>query len=816
MSPVRRLRPRPPYVLSALLAVVLGAGAAALTDPAPVAQAEAASADHVRPAAQPAARAAEPRPRGAGTQRPIGPDPVVDLLAHGNLTMASNSVLTCDDSDGTVCSDTEGSNNGRTKFVKVDPNAPGPNASSAQLLLPAGANVLSARLYWQFNPTNTSTMGGTSGDINTGNQVFWKVPGGASYEQLTADTYDWFDQMVGGTPPEPLLAGGAVKDVTAEVKAAGPGSYTVADIQACAGRSSAQNFGGNNVGCWGGWSLVVAYEDQAEPLRYLQVWDGYQLLRDPNNATTITLGGIRTPATTAPKAIMGITVGDGDAPIAGDTLAVGSATDNLTLLPMPGPTGIGTDNAFTSRIDHVATDGTGTNITTRDPDPVNNYGYDARMIDVTGKIPAGSHQALVRISGAGDALEPQALWLALDALEPDLQVSKANTPPGSPDDNPPGLVGPGQTITYSFTVANRHQDGSSSDLDTATGVTVTDRIPVGTTFVAGSNPACQASGQTVTCTVADLAPGAEATVAFQVTVDDSTAVGTHLDDTATLHFRGSQTQREQERTSNTVRNTVAEVPGYTIVKTATPATARPGDTVRYRLQVTNTSQADAPGVTLTDDLSGLLNSAAYNNDAVADRGSVNFAGTTLTWTGDLPAGANATIDYSVTVHSPLAADAVLRNAVTSGTFPNNCPPGSTDPRCRAEVPVTVPSPSPSPTHSHSPTHSPRPTHSPSHSHSPTHSPSPSPTHSHGPSPSPSPTHSHSSSPSPSPSPSHSHSSNPNPSHSPEPGPTGPPHHGGHLPETGSDTARLLPLVGLAALGAVAAGALLVIRARRTR
>ncbi|MFD5437473.1 LPXTG cell wall anchor domain-containing protein [Kitasatospora sp. NPDC127067] len=781
------MRPRPPHVLSALLAVVLGAGAAALSVPAPAASAGPPEAVRARPAAnaaaQPAAkaegRAARPKPRGAGTQRPIGPDPVVDLLAHGNLTMASNSVLTCDDSDGTVCSDTEGSNNGRTKFVKVDPNAPGPNASSAQLLLPAGANVLSARLYWQFNPTGTSTNG-TSGDIDLGNRVSWKVPGASGYQQVTADTYDWFDQMVGGNPPEPLLAAGAVKDVTAEVRAAGAGSYTVADIQACSGRSSAQNFGGNNVGCWGGWSLVVAYEDTAEPLRYLQVWDGYQLLRDPNNSTTLTLGGIRTPATTAPRAVMGITVGDGDAPIAGDSLAVGSTPTDLALLPMPGPTGIGTDNAFTSRIDHVATDGTGANITTRDPDPVNNYGYDARIIDVTGKIPAGSEQALVRISGAGDALEPQAAWLALDALEPDLRITKANTPPGSPDDNPPGLVGPGETITYTFAVANRRQDGTSTDLDTATGVTVTDTIPAGTTFVPASNPACQASGQTVTCTVPDLPPGAEANVAFQVTVDASTAVGTHLDDTATLHFRGSQTQRAQERTSNTVRNTVAAVPGYTIVKTADPTTAKPGDTVRYRIQATNTSRTDAPGVTLTDDLSGVLNSAAYNNDTTADRGQVQFAGTALTWSGDLPVGATVTIDYSVTVRSPLAADAVLRNGVSSGTYANNCSQGSTDARCRTEVPVTVPSPSPSP--SPSPTPSPSP--SPSHSPSPTTSHSPHPTHSPG----------------------HSPTHVPPPDHG----------HGGQLPETGSNAARLLPVVGLTALGAVAAGVLLLIRARRTR
>ncbi len=469
--------------------------------------------------------------RGAGTQRPIGPDPAVSLLAHGNLTMAANSVLTCDDSDGSPCNDTEGSNNNRTKYVKSDPNAPGDNASAADLVVPAGAKVLSARLYWQFNPVNTSTAGGHSGDIARGDQVSWKVPGGSSYERLTADTYDWFDQQTGGTPT--LLAGAGVKDVTAQVQAAGPGSYTVADLQACDGRSSSADGGGSNVGCWGGWSLVVAYENAADPLRYLDVWDGFQLLRFPDNLATLTLGGIRTPATTAPAATLGVVVGDGDVQISGDQLLVGSGTADLTLLPLPGPTGVTTDNAFASRIDRVAADGTGTNVTTRDPNPVDNYGYDARTIDVTGKIPAAATQAVLRINGSGDALHPQAAWLAVDALEPDLQITKANSPAGTTDDNPPGNVEPGDTVTYSFAVANRHADGSTGDLDTATGVTVTDRLPAGTTYRSGSDPDCTAAGRTVTCTVPDLAPGATANVAFDVTVDADATGNGDLPDTGT-------------------------------------------------------------------------------------------------------------------------------------------------------------------------------------------------------------------------------------------------------------------------------------------
>ncbi|MCX5390478.1 hypothetical protein [Streptomyces sp. NBC_00094] len=713
--------------------------------------------------------------RGAGTERPIGPDPMVTLLTHGNLTMASNSVLTCDSSDGTVCSDTEGSNNGRTMFVKSDPNAPGPNASSAQLVIPAGATVLSARLYWQFNPTGTSTNG-TSGDLAKGDKVSWKVPGSGDYQQVTADTYDYFDQKVGGTPPEPLMAAGAVKDVTAEVKAAGAGTYTVADIQACSGRSSAQNDGGNNVGCWGGWSLVVAYEDPAEPLRYLQVWDGYQLLRDPDNLATLTLAGIRTPAGGPAAATMGVTVGDGDAPIAGDQALVGSEEGDLTELLMPGPTGIGTDNAFTSRIDEVAADGTGANITTRAPAPVNNYGYDARVLDVTGKIPADSSQVLLRINGAGDALEPQAVWLALEAREPDLQLTKANEPAGNTSDSPPGLVDPGDTITYTFTLANKRPDGGTSDLDTATGVTLTDELPAGTSYVDGSNPDCAATGSTVTCTSADLAPGASRTVSFKAKVAADTAPGTKLDDTATVAFEGKQTGREQKRTSNTVRNTVSSKPGYVIKKTADRTSAAPGDKVTYRIDVTNSGNTGLSRLTVTDDLSDLLDDATYDDDATATSGTTDYTAPRLSWTGDLGVGESARLTYTVTVEEPAAGDQQMTNTVVGDLPGGNCTAGGSDPDCTTTTEVVVP-PTPTPT--------PTPT-----------EPTPTPTE---PTPTPTPTE-----PTPTPEPSTS-TGGPAPTESGAPGP-GP----DVLPDTGS----LAGPAAIAATIAVVLGGVLAFAARR--
>src|SRR5262249_28983231 len=143
------------------------------------------------------------------------------------IAMASNSVLTC---QIRPCSE-DASNASPVVVVKTDPAAPGRTASAATLTLPAGAKVLNARLYWQLNAIASK---GTSGSQKIANQASIKPPGASSYARLTADTYDWFDALGNDSG---LTAHAGAKDVTALVDAAGAGSYTVADIQACSGQS---------------------------------------------------------------------------------------------------------------------------------------------------------------------------------------------------------------------------------------------------------------------------------------------------------------------------------------------------------------------------------------------------------------------------------------------------------------------------------------------------------------------------------------------------------------------------------------------------
>ena len=132
------------------------------------------------------------------------------------------------------------------------------------------------------------------------------------------------------------------------------------------------------------------------------------------------------------------------------------------------------------------------------------------------------------------------------------------------------------------------------------------------------------------------------------------------------------------------------IPALTIVKTADVSTTSPGGVVHYTVTVTNSGQTPYTGATYTDQMDGVLGDATYNGDAAATVGSVSFASPDMTWTGNLAAGASATVTYSVTVNNPDTGDLILTDTVVSATPGNNCPVGGTDPRCTVTVHDLVP------------------------------------------------------------------------------------------------------------------------------
>ncbi|CAL8975928.1 hypothetical protein PROP_01801 [Propionicimonas sp. T2.31MG-18] len=206
------------------------------------------------------------------------------------------------------------------------------------------------------------------------------------------------------------------------------------------------------------------------------------------------------------------------------------------------------------------------------------------------------------------------------------------------------VVHAGDTITYTLAVTNTGPatlhgasavDDLSDVLDDATLVAV----PDGATL----------SGTTLTWPVPDVAPGATATLAYQVTVD---ADGATLRNTASPVGPGGRCL-ECTTTSST--------PGWTLEKTSDPAsgaTVASGGTITYTLTATNTSSVPVTGATAVDDLSGVLAGA----DVTATSDELTRDGTTLTWAvPTLAPGQTRTVTYTARVR---ADGAVIANSAT--------------------------------------------------------------------------------------------------------------------------------------------------------
>jgi large repetitive protein len=251
----------------------------------------------------------------------------------------------------------------------------------------------------------------------------------------------------------------------------------------------------------------------------------------------------------------------------------------------------------------------------------------------------------------------------------------------------PGVraAAPGAVVHFTLTVTN-------SGVVAYTGATFTDPLTGMLGNAAYDNDAAASTG-TVSYTspnltwTGNLAAGATATITFSVTINNPDTGNHVLTSTITSATPGTNCPAggSDPRCTATVN-----VQALTITATANASSTTPGSTVAYTITLTNSGQAAYTGATFSDSLSGVLDDAAYNGDGTASTGSVSFASPNLTWTGNLPVGATATITFSVTVNNPDTGDKVLVTAVTSATPGSTCPSSGPAPACGTSVTVLVP------------------------------------------------------------------------------------------------------------------------------
>ncbi len=147
---------------------------------------------------------------------------------------------------------------------------------------------------------------------------------------------------------------------------------------------------------------------------------------------------------------------------------------------------------------------------------------------------------------------------------------------------------PGGLLTYDLTY------GLLESSPGAAGVTLSLPLPPGTSFVSASDGGAESSG-TVQWSLGGLNPGASGERQVTVAVDAGLDPGSTLLAEAVLQDLSNNTARYEATTR------VQEPSDLTLVMTASPDPAQPGETMDVELTVTNTDALDHTGVVLTLD-----------------------------------------------------------------------------------------------------------------------------------------------------------------------------------------------------------------------
>jgi uncharacterized repeat protein (TIGR01451 family) len=227
----------------------------------------------------------------------------------------------------------------------------------------------------------------------------------------------------------------------------------------------------------------------------------------------------------------------------------------------------------------------------------------------------------------------------------------------------------GEEVTYTIIVNNIGDDN-------ATGVTVTDTLPAGVTFVsAGGNGWTCIETSTVDCSYAfEIEPGFPASFDINVTVNPGTA-GEILTNTACTIADQNETQVCAEN-SITVNQNLDLV----VTKDVNNATPAEGETIEYTITVTNNGPITATGVEIIENIIELT--GLTNISAVASHGS--FDGNETWSIGTLEAFDTAILRVTATVASG-ASGAYTNFATLTGLEQDDIDPDNN----YAEATITV-------------------------------------------------------------------------------------------------------------------------------
>jgi len=387
-----------------------------------------------------------------------------------------------------------------------DSFGPADARSTAVLDLPAGANILYARIYW----------GGYDDTAGPDDAIRVQRPSAGLDTEVLADDQARVDNANTGRFWYQSTA-----DVTALVQAQGEGPYRIAGV------NSLDIVGLGDVNPIAAWYIVVLYELDGEPSRNLAIFDGMDLVDQNIGNVSVTLDGFLVP-NAGFDAKLGVVAYEGEAQLTGDALLFNGNTLSNAVNPANN-----FFNASRSQLGVPLTVPGDLPQLTGGPRSLSNVDFD--VVDVTSLVAAGDTSATIEATSTLDTFLLSAFVTSISTFKPDFVTSGKTV-----TDLNGGAVRPDDELEYEIVAVNTGNDVS---IDTV----VSDPLPAGVTYVpdslevtdganvgAKTDVAADDQGEydsaTRTITVrigdgangttgGDLAIGASSTLRFRVTVD---------------------------------------------------------------------------------------------------------------------------------------------------------------------------------------------------------------------------------------------------------------------------------------------------------
>ncbi|MCB0435264.1 MAG: hypothetical protein KDD08_04255, partial [Mangrovimonas sp.] len=273
-------------------------------------------------------------------------------------------------------------------------------------------------------------------------KVSIKGPGATNYTEITAGANDIYYPTNSTTYSDGYMYS-AYAEITQYVIDNGLGEYFLADMALVEGD-------GGSTGYYGGWGMVVVYENSKMKWRDVTVFDGHAYVIGDTADHTIDVSGFKAVQNGDVHIKIGMMAGEGDVGITGDYFQILRQSDNT--FQNLSHSGNSTTNFFNSSIV------TGGN--TRNPNLQNNTGLDISMFDITNTnnsiITNNQTSTQFHYGSTQDTYVIFNVTFAVDAYIPDIE-GEVNpiTINSVPTMSPPYVVEPGQEISYTLEIKNK-------------------------------------------------------------------------------------------------------------------------------------------------------------------------------------------------------------------------------------------------------------------------------------------------------------------------------------------------------------------------